>query len=305
MGQREEWETPGSFARSLLDSDALAVRFRDDTLEDNVVLASFPEASSPSGIGGWSEYDPERVVSTQPLKETNYSGRRVDSMSIYTFDEEFEQTRAFVTQYPLEGSSGEPRIGQAHSQMAVWAFCDALGIDVPRHQWLYDERKVVVEEVGTPEEKTWTVLAVEERYANEINHTQLQDLISVQLLAGVEDLSYRNLNIGESGRAYVFDFDKADQQFKSTNVLRIACGKICRTIKTIDEVRTTPLQIDRNSICARVQEIATGIANSPHRERILKTVQRYDEVFINETEQSFVELFDNNISILSAGSVNR
>jgi len=291
--------TPGSFARTILSADALAPRFRGGNQDDNAVLAD--SASSSLGIGGWENYEPDHIVSQQPLKDTNHGGRRVDHMFTCKLDNSFSQERAFVCQYPEPDSSGPPRISQAHTQMAVWAFCDAVGIDVPRHQWLSDERQVVVEEVGRNDEKTWTTLRLDrgQQCVEEINPDRLRDIFSVQLLAGVEDLSHRNLNIGESGRAYVFDFDKADQVFESTAVLSHACNKACKTIRMLNEVRTTPLSLNRMSICDRVKEIASRINNSPHKQRILSTVEEYDRAFANETDRSFVDQFSNNITTLS------
>ncbi|WP_254546184.1 hypothetical protein [Halomarina pelagica] len=221
-------------------------------------------------------------------------------MTIYTFAEECEQVRAFATQYPGVGSTRQPRIRQAHSQMAVWAFCDAIGIDVPRHQWLSGERKVIVEEVGTPVEETWPVLMLPDNgIADRVDQGRLQDLLSVQLLAGVEDLGSRNLKIGESGRAYVFDFDKADQEYQTHNVLPAACTKAKQSIRLINEVRSEPLTLDRDMLCERTRTIATKINNSVHRDRILATVRRYDDVFFDETNESFADLFANNISCLA------
>lgn len=301
MCERKDLDaTPGSFARSIFCFDALAPRFRKEKPDDERVLAESTIAASIPGTGGWPEYDPSYVVSRRPLKETQYSGRRADSMFIHTFGEEFEQERAFVTQYPDKGSSGTPRIEQAHSQMAVWAFCDALGVDVPRHQWVEEERKVVVEEVGTPIEKTWTVLALgTASCADKIDCVQLKDLFSVQLLAGIEDLRHQNLNIGESGRVYVFDFDKADQVFENHRVLSHSCNKACKTIDMLNEIRTNPLQLNRDEICERVREIATELADSPHKEPILETVRHYDSIFSEETEKEFAELFENNINNLT------
>lgn len=292
--------TPGSFARALLTSESVAPRFQMPTQNDTCVLADLPCSTSPAGIGGWPEFDLRHVESEQPLKESIYSGRRADSMVIYTFAEEYEQNRAFATQYPQVGSTRQPRIRQAHSQMAVWAFCDAIGIDVPRHQWLSDERKVVVEEVGTPAEKTWPIIALPDNtVADNVNQERLRDLLSVQLLAGTEDLGHQNLKIGESGHTYVFDFDKADQKYRTPDVLPQACTKAKKSIQIINKARSEPLDIDRDTLCDRTRIIATEIETSVHRDRILTTVGRYDDVFSNETNTSFVDLFDNNISCLA------
>lgn len=297
----DEGLTPGEFARSLLDTEAIAQRYRGEEPEDEIVLAADFEYSEDSGIGGWPEYSPEHVVSSTPLKETAYSGRRAEAMAIQTLDQSLSHSEAFVTRYPPEESGAGPNIRQGQSQMSVWAFCDAVGIDVPRHHWVPNERAVVVESVGPADEDTSTVLTLDDPvYADRINPSQIRDLMSVQLLAGVEDITQRNLIIDERGLAYVFDFDKADQRYSSVEALRVACNKSCKTLEILDSIRSEPLGLARSSLCTRTCEIASAINNSSQKERILETVARYDEIFEPETGETFESLFRNNLSVLSS-----
>lgn len=293
---RSQQQTPAEFARELLNPGAIASRYLADTSDDIPVLSDYKQCSVEVGYGGWPEYHSGTVEQTQPLKNTRYTGRRVDSMRREEVRINGTCVGAFVTQYGKKG----PKIGQAQSQMAVWAFSDALGLHVPRHHW-YPERKiVVVEEVGGPAERTFDPISVDSAVAERIEPTELLDYISILLLAGVEDLRHKNFKIGEEGKVYVFDFDKADQRFGGVNPLSIACGKAMNTIDLLNKARDGEIPIDRDQICSRVQELARDIHSSPHFNRILGTVELYDDRFKEETDISFEDQFRNNITVFSS-----
>jgi hypothetical protein len=289
-----ESETPGAFAQDLLCPGALAARYLAESA-GNTVIADYERQEIEYGYGGWPEYNQSEVKISQQLKETKHSGRRADSMCYQTVQVDGKEVGAFVTDYGTTGAS----LRQAHSQMAVWAFCDAIGLHVPRHHWFPKKDIVAVEEVGGIDEETFDPISVRPAVADRIADKALLDFISVQLLAGTDDLRPKNFKIGEEGHIYVFDFDKADQPFQSLSVLNNSCGKAMRTVKVLNEVREEPLNIERDRICERVQEIATTLQSSRHMNRILGTVELYDKLFSEETEESFEELFRNNITVFS------
>lgn len=286
--------TPAAFAQTLLHPGALASRYLASS-SSNVVIADYAINKVEHGYGGWPEYHTAEIGVEQPLKNTQYSGRRADSMHRQEVAIGDEVMGAFVTDCGVTGAS----MRQAHSQMAVWAFCDSIGLHVPRHHWFPTKKIVVVEEVGGTEEETFDPISVPPYIADRITGNALLDFISIQLLAGTDDLRPANFKIGEEGQIYVFDFDKADQRFQTIGVLRNSCVKAMKTVDVLNEVRAESLAIDRDRICERVQEIATSIQSSPHMNRILGTVELYDDLFVEETGEQFEELFRNNISVFS------
>jgi hypothetical protein len=287
--------SPGSFARNLLHSEVIASRYLVDTSQDDLVISDYENCGVQTGYGGWPEYSGAEVDSEQPLKQTQYSGRRADSMSRQEIIVDGTPKEAFVTDY----RGGNPNTRQAQSQMTVWAFCDALGLNVPKHHWFPSNETVVVAEVGGPDETVVDPISIEPSVADHIDPDALMDYISVLLLAGTADLLPKNFKIGEEGQIYVFDFDKADQRFESIRVLKHACTKAMKTVNVLNTVRDEDLPIDRDGICTRVQEIATEINSSPHLNRILGTVELYDDLFIDETSESFEDLFRNNITVFA------
>lgn len=291
----EEPPSPGAFARDILHSEAVASRYRVDASSDEVVLADYEQQQVEHGYGGWPEYPQKEVVSKQPLKDTEHTGRRVNSMYRLDLAQNGSREAAFVTDY----SGHQLRMQQAHSQMAVWAFCDALGLDIPRHHWLPEDEVVAVEEVGTSDQLVQDPVSVEPKYAKKVKGEVLLDYISVQLLAGTEDLLPANFKIDSEGHVYVFDFDKADQRFKSIGALRNACNKAMKTVGVLNKVRDDELGITRDTICSRVQEIATTLHSSVHLDRILGTVELYDDLFEESTEKAFQDHFRNNVIVLS------
>jgi hypothetical protein len=286
---------PGAFARDLFRSGTIASRYVADTSQDNVVLADYEQRGVTHGAGGWEEYHTAKLISKVPLKEGSYSGRRVDSMSREKLLLDKKEYVAFSTDY----SMGGVHMRQAHSQMAVWAFCDALGIHVPRHHWFPDNETVVVNEVGGADERVWDPLSVPAEVAERVNQRVLLDYISVLLITGNEDLRPPNFKIGDEEQVHVFDFDKSDCRFESPRVLRPTCNKAMRTVEVINQVRDEELSIDRDEICSRVRVLSTRIQNSPHMDRILGTVGLYDDIFQDETGESFEDLFRNNIMVFA------
>lgn len=287
--------TPGEFARDLFHPETIASRYVADTSQDNIVQADYKQRGVTHGAGGWEEYHTAEVISDVPLKEGSYSGRRVDSMSRQELLLEGEEHVAFTTDY----SKGQIRLRQAHSQMAVWAFCDALGLHVPRHHWFPDAEIVVVDEVGGVDEQVWDPVSVPAEVAERINQRVLLDYISVLLIAGNEDLRPPNFKIGDEGQVYVFDFDKSDYRFESTRVLRPTCNKAMQTVDIMNCVRDDKLSINRDVICNRVRTISMRLQASRHMDRILGTVGLYDDIFQEETEESFENLFRNNIIVFA------
>lgn len=297
----EDWEytgkslSPGDFARTTLSPGTVASRYVGKTSQDHLVLADYETRSIVCGYGGWEKYDRAEINSEVPLKNGSYQGRRVGSMCRQELNIVGDRAVAFVTDYSGDSLS----IRQAHSQMAVWAFCDSLGLNVPRHHWFPDKEIVVVEGVGEVNQAARDPISVNSEAVNRINSEHLLEYISVLLIAGNADLRPPNFKIGEEGQIYTFDFDKSDQYFKSASALRVACTKALTTIKALDEVRDVPLEIDRSEICSRVEKIATQIQCSQHMDRILGTIELYDKIFKEKTGVSFKNQVGNNISVFS------
>lgn len=288
-------QTPGAFARELLSPGTIAARYVGETSQDNLVLADYEARSVECGYGGWEEYNRAEITSEVPLKQRSYQGRRVGSMCRQEVDIDGHEAVAFVTDY----SQGTLSMRQAHSQMAVWAFCDSLGLNVPRHHWFPDPEVVVVEEVGGVNQTARDPVSVDREVVNHINPSELLEHMSVLLIAGNADLRPPNFKIGDEGQIYTFDFDKSDQPFASTGALNIACVKARKTIRVLDRVRDNPLEIDADRICSRVTAMATELQSSPHMNRILGTVELYDDIFQTETNESFEKSIRNNIMVLS------
>lgn len=257
--------------------------------------ADYKQRGVNHGAGGWEEYHGAKLISEVPLKEGSYSGRRVDSMSRQELLLGGEKYVGFTTDY----SRGDIRMRQAHSQMAVWAFCDALGFHVPRHHWFPDTEIVVVEKVGGIDEQVWDPFSVPPEIAERVDQHELLDYISVLLIAGNEDLRPPNFKIGDEGQVHVFDFDKSDCRFEALQVLRPTCHKAMKTVDIINDVRDEELSINRDVICDRVREISIRLQSSRHMDRILGTVGLYDDLFQDDTGESFEDLFRNNITVFA------
>jgi hypothetical protein len=287
--------TPGEFARDLFHPGTIASRYVTDTPQDNVVPDDYEQRGVTHGAGGWEKYHAAKVISEVPLKKGSYSGRRVDSMSRQKLLLEEEEYVAFITDY----SGGGVRMRQAHSQMAVWAFCDALGLQVPCHHWFPDAEIVVVDEVGGIDEQVWDLFSVPPEIAERVDQRVLLDYISVLLIAGNEDLRPPNFKIGDEGQVHVFDFDKSDHRFGAPRALGPTCNKAMKTVNIINDVRDDELSINRDVICDRVRVISTRLQASRHMDRILGTVGLYDDLFQDETGESFEDLFRNNIIVFA------
>lgn len=295
IGSETVSTSPGEFARTLFSSETIASRFVGDTSQDSTVLADYEQQGVERGYGGWEKYDIAERTSQTPLKQ-GYSGRRVNFMRREELLIDEKKQVAFVTNYSRSGIS----VKQAHSQMCVWAFCDAIGLDVPRHHWFPDDEIVVVEEVGEVNEQVWDLVSVSREIAERIDQRALLEYISILLIAGNEDLRPPNFACDEEGQVYVFDFDKSDYRFGSLDILRPTCNKAIKTINLINKVRDEKLSIGRDEICRRVQKISTQLQSTPQMDRVLGTVGLYDDIFADETKKSFEEQFRNNIMIFAA-----
>lgn len=263
------------------------------------------EESRDGRFGGWEGYSIENTDSISPLdQEVNTLGRTQKHMQHATLDRETADQEgtdnAFVTNYAHDfRSSPPPREKSAQSQMALYGFCDAVGVRVPRHTYDENGEWVAAEGVtGTTVED----LKPGDFPGRRVDPDEFKDLMAVHLLAGNTDLSPDNVKIDEDGHVHCFDLDFAFNEYNSFRQIRMRTNHAKDTSNIISwQSITGPEQdedmlFDRGEFAERAQEIAVSIHNSGDTDRVVEAAAAYEDLFDGVAE-SHSEQIRNNIEV--------
>lgn len=240
-------------------------------------------------IGSWQAYTIGDVTASSALEETDSgeTGRTFAFMQQETLSESDDRaaTKAYVTDYDHDSNrSFAPETVHAHSQMAVSAGLDAMGVRGPQHAYDTVNDRVAAESVvrngydadyASPDE-------LRSEYANRVRGEQMKDIFAANLIMGNGDLSADNVMIGEDGAVIPFDYDFT-QTKPTTAEVSVQWGRtIDYTIDAINEQRDEPLNIDQNDVLDRTVELARQLKHSGAVERVAAAAKQYDDYFIDE-----------------------
>ena len=290
-------------ARHYLSSRAIAPRHsRRGTAPDGDEggrRAIPPAESRPDRFGGWDEY--EETEPGSPLGETGEElGRTAGHMDTVRLDDETAADstgdRAFVTRYD---SPDGPAAWNAQSEMATYAFCDAVGIDVPRHTYNAEEEWVASEEVpGTSAAN----IDAESFPRGKVDRDEYLDQVAVQLLAGNTDLTADNMKIDDEGRLHYFDFDYSRYEYANHGDLRGWADLTQRTNEILADLNEpgpdtdADFEVSNDEFAERAKEIAVKIHNSGDTDRVVEAAAAYEPLF-EDTNRSPSEQIRNNIEV--------
>lgn len=302
----------GQFARTMFAEGAIAYRHLDPD-EEGVVRAKNPDEDAPGRFGGWPEFDEENIEFRTGLTEADTAeGVTARWMELASLTgDSADSYRAFITKYDhnpdrvrdemaARGYERDrvypPEMWQAHSQMAMYAFTDALGVRVPDHTWDAEQEYVAVAGVEQPgRASTEPVTELSEEAAARVDEDEFCDIMAVQILAGNYDLHSENVRVGEDGQVHCIDYDRGGSSWSNMAMMESKCRKAASTADRIDRRRGDDFQVSQTDIADRAQEIAVGLEVADETERVVRTVEQYDQVFQSETDRSFADTIRSNI----------
>jgi hypothetical protein len=162
-------------------------------------------------VGTWNAFDRSDIVEQETLGDAvDNTGHSVDHMNEakLTDRDGLASDKAYVTDYGHNDHSPmAPTKKQAHSQMAVSASLDAMGVEAPRHHFDSETNKVYVESVSRPGYDAEIAEDVSTEYADRIDQDQMVDMMAANLVVGNRDLKADNIMVGEDGKVMTFDYD--------------------------------------------------------------------------------------------------
>ena len=307
-----------AFAGETFAERAIADRFRPpedvrgvpedatDPLDADIGVRATPASESrPDRFGGWDGYDRENELRRSALDEAN-EDTGVSSHAMFVVDMKGTETdsyRAFITDYAEVDSRRSISYKQAHSQMATFAFTDAMGIRTPAHTWNDSEEWVAVasvEKYGRSE--TRSVMDVKNdddaaEFANNVDREAYVDQMAVQMLAGNTDLHSKNIKLGRDGSVHCFDFDRAGRRFPDMASMEADARKASQSAGRIEFRRDGTFNVDRTDITDRAAEVAYELEESGRKEAVIERVKQYDRLFYNRSGESFASTFEHNIEL--------
>lgn len=303
----EDADGAGDFGLALFSDRAVAKRHLYDQ-DYGKVRAANPEEDAENRLGGWPEFDEDNVLRRLSLEQAGgAAGVTKDYMEAAELSgEDAESYRAFITNYYHgDNNTYAPEMWQAHSEMAAYAFTDALGVRVPDHTWNEEEGYVAVAGVETPRRtSTKTTKAVSAEAAERVDRQEFVDIMATQILAGNRDVHGENIRIGEDGQVHCIDYDRAEKEYRDMDHLQQHCNKASMTARTLDRRRDSSFDVDEEDIAKRAQEIAVSLEASGETERVVETVAQYDEIFGDKTGRRFAEQIKSNIKVAANAARN-
>lgn len=293
--------SPDELAHEYLNDGAVADRHRGEN-GDGGQRAIPTEEDGTERVGGWSEYDEGNAEEIESLADLSESGRTMKYMDRVSLEDNADGTdTAFVTHYRDEArpdvDADSPRVTFARNQMATYAFCDAVGVDVPQHTYNSDEQWVAAYGIkgNSVSDLRWESFDEGERQelAQSIDRDEFRDQMAVQLLAGNTDLHEHNIHIDDDGGVHCIDLDLGGRRHHDLNTATINAGKATETSQTIADERTPKgeepdddFRVEPHEVASRAQEIAVSIHNSGDTERVMDSVAAYDEEFPRQPDRA-------------------
>ena len=307
-----------TFAEETFAEGAIADRFRasedvrgvpqdaTDPLDADIGVRATPVAEGrPSRFGGWDRYDEANEIRRDPLDDAN-EGKGVSSHAMFLAGMKGTETdsyRAFITDYTDADGIHGISYRQAHSQMATFAFTDAMGVRAPAHTWNEDEEWVAVasvEKYGRSEIRSLNDVKLDDdatEFANNVDRDEYLDQIAVQMLAGNTDLHSENIKLGRDGSVHCFDFDRAGERFPDMASMEAEAYKASRSADKIDFRRDGSFDVDRTDVADRAAEVAYELEESGRKEAVVERVKQYDRLFYDKSGESFASTFKHNIEL--------
>ena len=324
-GRFDEDPAPGdtagdvqTFAEETFAEGAIADRFRapedvrgvpqdaTDPLDADIGVRATPVAESrPGRFGGWDGYDEANELRRDPLDDAN-EDKGVSSHAMFLAGMKGTETdsyRAFITDYTDADGIHGISYKQAHSQMATFAFTDAMGVRAPAHTWNDDEEWVAVasvEKYGRSEIRSLNDVKPDDdatEFANNVDRDEYLDQMAVQMLAGNTDLHSKNIKLGRDGSVHCFDFDRAGERFPDMASMEAEAYKASRSAGKIDSRRDGSFDVDRTDIADRAAEVAYELEESGRKEAVVERVKQYDRLFYDKSGESFASTFEHNIEL--------
>jgi hypothetical protein len=295
-GEPETTLTPGG-SDSPLDTGALHPRYRDGGQPPR----SDPVSESSGRIGGWDGFSEAQVESSESLLDADMHGATQQNMEILSLSADADAPAAFATQYGTDGKDWE----QAHSQMATFAFADAVGLRYPAHTFDEESKRVIVEDVADEGESTATLWDISDEssdypaeWTDRVDADELLSHYAVHMLIGNNDLHGGNVIINDEGTVYTFDGDQSEQTFESSEEMRESMGAMGDSIRHLEDNRTEPLNISREDVVEEARSIAIEIQETGRKEEVLDHVGQYDEEFGDRSGRSYRDRLETNLDAL-------
>jgi hypothetical protein len=303
------------FATDVFADGAVADRFQDDPrgaddadtldpLNPDVGARATPAAESrPNRFGGWGDYHPNHVAYFEeiPRQEKGVTGHVMEQAVM--LGQETDSLRAYVTHYDNVENESHVEWENAHSQMATFAFTDAMGVRVPAHTYNDDEEWVAVasvEKFGRTDTVTVQDLrksGTDAAFAENVDRDEYIDQMAVQLLAGNFDLHTQNIKLGRDGTVHCFDLDHAGRRYPDMASLESSAGKAARSASRIDDTRSDDFTVTRTMIADRAAEIAHELEAHGRKDAVIERVKTYDRIFYDRSGEAFAETFKQNIEL--------
>lgn len=294
--------SPGEFARQAF-ADGVQARRIEAGFDGH---AAAPINSNTTVIGGWNSFETRDITAREPLKDAVDAGggRTADHMEEVALASRSDRAAntAYATNYDHESNfQHAPRRENAHSQMAVYASLDAMGVRAPRHAFDTETKTVYVESVQRPGYDTELAEPGElsTEYANRIDPDQMKDVMAANLIVGNGDIKSDNLMVGEDGRVTPFDFDFTDTAGTLASVQVEYDKWISDAIESVNAARDEPLGFDTSEVVDRVEELATQLDESGAVDRVVEAAAEYDDFFQNESKDDYGGWETNNLDRVS------
>lgn len=252
-------------------------------------------AETGRNIGGWKTFTQESIVNREGLSSVGdvEGGSTEGFMDRVQLSEggDTAATEAYVTKYNHNKlGNRNPSMENAHSQMAVYAGLDAMGVETPRHAFDAESKEVFVEGVSRPGYEATTAEAhnLPQDHADKIDPEQLKDVMAANMILGNVDVNAENLMVGEDGTVISFDYDYSETfgQLRG-NAAERAESWVDDAVSQINAVRSDEINMDADDVADRAEELATQLDESGMVDQVIDAVGEYDEFFADESTDMY------------------
>jgi hypothetical protein len=266
-------DSVGELARTLFDSeDAISPRNRDG--EGERVLQMADEGDGK--VGGWEDFElppePERETLAEAGVEGGRTAQYMERGHLPHLPDDtgdYRTGRAFITHYdpdfnPDASDADCPGEYCAGHQMGNFAFCDALGMNTPRHVYDPDENYVAAEEFpGQP------AFEADDVMCQQVDRDALTDTLAAQALVGNRDTHVGNIFVGWQGEVACVDLDIGGTEYEGREDM---AGSVLTGAADEIESKGGP-SVEGADIAERAQEIAVALHNSGRLPEVLDAVR--------------------------------